>query len=410
MCFNLATVITALPFFVAAAPQHPKQGGAAIPLFKRSSLANADKNANFGALTSQAVATTAKILRGFDNFERNTGLSHSSAVKGARKRASGRLSLHAFANPAGPRLWYGSITVGTPPQIYTVMFDTGSRHASLICVDCDTTCDGHARYDPALSSTSDHVGVPFIVYFGGGESAFGLQYTDNVTIVGLTATDQTLGAAVHYSQGLQASQFDADGIVGMAFQSISGYNQSPFFQTLVSQDQTDEPVFAFSFKDPELYIGGTNPEKYTGDFTYAQVIYCGYWKVSIDNVVGNGENVLSNVVGIVDTGGDLIHGLPEQVAAFYEAIGGTVLPADHHFYTFPCNAVPSVSFTFGGTSFPISADTFNIGPSAEDASLCLGAIIANDFLSHWIVGTVFLSNVYTVFDLANQRVGFAALA
>ncbi|KAF9221823.1 Asp-domain-containing protein [Gyrodon lividus] len=406
MHFTLATVIASLPFSISAAPRRVKQGGTAIPLFMRPSLANANKSVNFEALSSHAATTTAKILRGFDNFERNTGASHPSAMKGARKRASGGLPLHVFADLDGPRLWYGTITIGTPPNTYTVMFDTGSSDLLLPGVDCDGSCNGHVIYDPVSSSTSVSLGEPFAVNFGGGESAFGLQYTDNVTIVGLTATHQTLGSAVHYSQGLQTARFDADGIMGMAFQSISGYSQSPFLQTLVIQDQTDEPVFAFSFNEPELYIGGTNPEKYIGDFTYVPVIYPGYWQVNIDNI----GNVLADVVAIVDTGSDLIHGHSSDVAALYEAIGGTLLPSDNRFYYFPCENVPSVSFTFGGTSFPIPAETFNIGPSAEDASLCLGAIIVDDYFPGWILGTVFLSNVYTVFDLANERVGFAMLA
>ncbi|KAF9219537.1 acid protease [Gyrodon lividus] len=405
MLSTLATTITALPFFVAAAPGCVRKGGTAVALSKGLSLVNANKSVDLEALNSHVASTNDKILRGFDSFEKNTGASHPSGVKRARKRASGGLPLYSF--DVGPHLWLGTASVGTPPLIYTVLFDTGSSNLVLPSVDCDVSCNGHATYNPASSSTSVNLGQPFVMQVGSGDSAFGQQYTDNVTIVGLTATDQTFGAASHYSQGFQIDRFPADGVMGMGFRSISEHNHSPVFQTLVAQGQTNEPVFAFNFAapGPELYLGGTNPDKYTGEFTYTQ----GYWRVDMDNVVINGEVVLTNVDSIIDTGSDLIHGLPEDVATFYEAIGGTPSPIDPRFYTFACDDVPSVSFTFGGTSFPISAGSFIIGPADEDSIDCYGAIMAGN-APFWIIGSIFLSSVYTAFDVGNARVGFATLA
>ncbi|KAF9222826.1 Asp-domain-containing protein [Gyrodon lividus] len=408
MRFTLATVIAALPFFIAAAPQPAKQRGTAIPLSQHSSLVNDHMDANLEALNSHIASTTAKILRGFDNFEKNTGSSHPFAVKGARKRDSGGLPLSSLGDPLNR--WFGTISVGTPPRNFAVLFDTGSSDLILPGIDCDYSCDSHAIYDPGASLTSAELGKPFNIKFTGGDAAFGYQYTDNVTIVGLTANHQTLGAAVHYSQGFQIEQFAGDGVLGMAFQAISDYYQSPFFQSLVTEGQTDEPIFAFSFAapGPELYIGGTNPDMYNGDFAWAPVTQQGYWQVKIDSVVGNGQNVLTNVAGIIDTGSDLVYGPTSDVAALYAAIGGTPFRAGQGLYCFPCDAVPSVSFTFGGTSFPIPARNLNMG-SFGDRSKCVGAIVPSTARS-WVFGTRFLSSVYTAFDVSNGRIGFATLA
>ncbi|KAF9221433.1 acid protease [Gyrodon lividus] len=273
-------------------------------------------------------------------------------------------------------MWAGTISVGTPPKTYIVLFDTGSSDLFLPGADCDNSCDGHEHYE---SSTSVYLDEPFVIQFWSGESAFGHQYVDNVTIVGLTAHHQTLGAASHYSRGFQFDQFFPDGLMGMGFQAISQYNQSPVFQTLVTQGQTDEPVFAFTFADneAELYIGGTNPEMYIGAFSWAHVIEHGFWEVTMDNILGNGQIVLTNIAVIIDTGTDLIHGDPPDVARLYEAIGGTAeLDDGRGFFNFPCDAVPSVSLTFGGTSFPIPPETFNIGTTPNDPSSCTGVIVA----------------------------------
>ncbi|KAF9219390.1 acid protease [Gyrodon lividus] len=410
MRFTLATVVTALPLFIAAAPRPAKQRGTAVPLSKLSSLVMADQSVNFEALNSHIAATTAKIHHGFDNFEKNTGASLPSAMKGAWKRDSSALPLISLSDPLDR--WFGTISIGTPPRNFAVLFDTGSSDVILPGPECDNTCYGHTIYDPEASLTSAALRKFFSINFVGGASSFGNQYSDNVTIVGLTATDQALGTAAYYSEALQIGQFAGDGLLGMAFQSISRLNQRPFFQTLISQDQIEEPMFAFSLATPrpEIYLGGTNPDMYTGDFTWAPIIQQGHWRVNIDSVVCNGQNVLNNVPGIIDTGSLFIIGPPEDVAALYAAVGSIPVLGEPGFYSFPCDAVPSVSFTFGDRSFPIPAEILNMEPSENDPSQCIGSIYAGNFVRTWIVGNTFLSTVYTAFDVANQRVGFATLA
>ncbi|KAF9222888.1 acid protease [Gyrodon lividus] len=411
MHFTLAKAITALPLFVAVT-QCVKQGswGTAIPLSKHLSLFNADKSISLEALKSHVASTRHKILRGFDNFEKNTGASHPSAVSRARECAFGGLPLDSFGVST---LWFGAISIGTPPSSYTVVFDSGSSNLILPGIDCDTNCNGHTLYDPASSSSSVYLGKPFLITYGSGDIhiTFGQLYINNVTIAGLTALDQILGVASHYSQSFQLEKFPPDGLMGMGFQSLSQYYQSPVFQTLVTQGQTDEPVFAFNFASPKpkLYLGGSNPDMYTGGFSYTEVTEQSYWQVNMDNVVVNGKIILTYVDSVIDMGSELIHGSPGDVATFYEAIGGAPSPDNPKFYTFPCNDVPSVSFTFGGTSFPISADSLIHGSADSNSIDCYGAIVVGQF-PFWVVGMAFLRNVYTTFDVANVCVGFATLA
>lgn len=62
--------------------------------------------------------------------------------------------------------------------------------------------------------------------------------------------------------------------MGMSFESLSEYQASPVFQTLVAEGQVTDPVFSFMLSSDggELYIGGTNPALYTGNFSYAPVV------------------------------------------------------------------------------------------------------------------------------------------
>lgn len=313
-------------------------------------------------------------------------------------------------------LWHGTISVGTPPVEYTVDFDTGSSDLFLPGPNCTTNCAGHTVYDPSKSSTSSPLNVPFALQYGDGSTVSGNQFVDTVSIGGLTATNQTLGAANVYSDGFNSTNFVPDGLMGMGFQSISVYNAPPVFQSIVSSGAMAAPVFSFKLagNGSELLIGGTNSALFTGDFVFAPVTQQGYWQVNMDGASVGGTQAVGNITSIIDTGTTLIVGDQTNVAKLYQSIPGskdasTTVGAG--FFTFPCASVPSVSLSFGGRAFPLSNETFNLGAVSTGSSDCIGGIVSGDVgNSGWIVGDVFLQNVYAQFDFGNTRVGFAALA
>jgi cathepsin D len=82
------------------------------------------------------------------------------------------------------------------------------------------------------------------------------------------AKPQTLGAATNES-GF-GSGFPADGLIGMAFQSVSLLNAPPVFKTLISEGVLTSNVFGFKLaaSGSELFLGSTNTKLYTGNFTW----------------------------------------------------------------------------------------------------------------------------------------------
>jgi cathepsin D len=105
----------------------------------------------------------------------------------------------------------------------------------------------------------------FFGLFVGAESAHTLHYQ---------AESQTLGAANTYD-GFQRDRFPPDGLMGMAFPSISVFNASSPFQTIFSQNDAISPIFGFklasSDSDSELFLGGVNTSLYKGDFTWVNL-------------------------------------------------------------------------------------------------------------------------------------------
>ncbi|KAH7912689.1 aspartic peptidase domain-containing protein [Hygrophoropsis aurantiaca] len=418
MRFALTTIIASIPFLVTAVPSTRSEAseGVSIPITKHSVLKNSDGSVNLPALRAHLDRTVRKIEHGFELFELNTGSAHplaGSLSPDSRKKQGG----DPLTDADDGELWYGIISVGSPAKTYTVDFDTGSSDIFLPGPSCGTTCSGHKIYNPKASSTSKDLHKTFNLTFGDGAAVLGEQYTDRVTIAGLQATGQTLGVAKQYSPGLAASEFPPDGLVGMAYKSLSRYNAEPLFQTLVKEGTISKNSFSFKLAKTgsELYIGGANPKMYKGGFTYVDVTKQGYWEVPLGGVSSAGKKIIGQVDSIIDSGTSLILGDNANVKKIYEAIGGkdATSTVGAGFYSFPCKSVPPVSLIFGGKSFPLSADTFNVGLVSAGSEDCIGGIVGQDMdpkRPFWIVGDVFMANVYTTFDLGNNRVGFAHLA
>ncbi|PVF94542.1 acid protease [Serendipita vermifera] len=372
MQFSLATILAVLPLLAAASPlaQQPR---VTIPLTKRSNVRRADGSVDIDVMKLQVAHSTGKILRGFDTYARNKGQRHSLAPPTFQKREVG----HDELTDESSQLWQGKISVGTPAVEYTAL------------------------------------NKPFSLKYGDGSTVSGKQFTDTVEIAGLKATKQTLGAATQYSSGFESSNFPADGLMGMGFQSISEYNAPPVFQSLVSAGQTSDPVFAMKLTEQgsELTLGGLADNLYTGDITYVPVTQEGYWQVNFDSLNVGGKAVVQSTPCIVDSGTTLVIGDTQSVADFYSKISEAKADSTigDGFYSFPCSAkLPDVSFTLGGKEFPMTK-SLNFGPLQEGSDTCVGSIIGNADIGSqfWILGDAFMTNYYTVFDLGNSQVGFA---
>jgi Eukaryotic aspartyl protease len=110
-------------------------------------------------------------------------------------------------------------------------------------------------------------------------------------------------------------------------------------------------------------------------------------------------------------GAALISGPPELVAQFYGHIPGAQPAGAAHdgYYIFPCNTdLPEIFFEFDAFIFYIE-DNLSLGPWQMGSPDCLGAITGLEVVNGWTMGTVFMTDYYTIFDVANRRVGFADL-
>ncbi|XP_026533979.1 chymosin-like [Notechis scutatus] len=73
--------------------------------------------------------------------------------------------------------YYGKIYIGTPPQEFTVVFDTGSSNLWVPSIFCKSpACKNHQQFNPNLSSTFKKTKQSMAIWYGTGSMKGMLGY------------------------------------------------------------------------------------------------------------------------------------------------------------------------------------------------------------------------------------------
>ena len=314
-------------------------------------------------------------------------------------------------------LYYGTIGIGTPPQTFQVQFDTGSSNLWVPQVGC-VYCGHKNTYNHGLSSTYMPIGVDFFIGYGDGSNVTGIYSSDDVTIGGDLVVKQQPFAEIHDLSGQGPSYAFApnDGILGLAFQSISVDGATTVFENLIAQKIVDQPVFSFYLGDNgpgEFTLGGWDTSKFEGQIHKVPLDNATFWQVQLDGVIaGTYKSVgsgLDAIQAIVDSGTSFIAGPYTDIQNLATALGASLDQFGN--YIFDCSNVkniPDVRFIFGGLELVIP------GPETviQQQGVCYLAFEAlpPGLAKQWILGDTFMRQFYTVFNYVEGWVGFAVLS
>jgi cathepsin D len=357
--------------------------------------------------------------------------------------------------------YYGEISLGTPPQPFSVVFDTGSSNLwvpSSACKGLDLACLLHRRYNAKQSSTYAADGAPFTIQYGSGEMS-GYLSRDTLRIGGLTVSNVSFAEATS-EPGVAFAVTKFDGILGLGYDSIAVGGVPTAFEAIYRSGQLAAPVFAFHlYRQPHpsfnplgadeggtLMLGGVDKAAYVGEIHWVPVTRKAYWQFDLERISLGEHTIAEGLSAIADTGTSLLVGPSAVVRGLLRAIGHDAplaTPAggggrglddggggegDAHRrdgaadssagqVTLPCSkvhALPTLTFSIGGRRFSLEGPEYVLKLETLGQSECVLGIAEMDVPPPagplWILGDVFLSKFLAVFDFGANRVGLAPAA
>jgi hypothetical protein len=250
--------------------------------------------------------------------------------------------------------------------------------------------------------------TPFSVTYGTG-SVSGTLATDTLHIGSLSPT-VSFGLATNVSDEFKS--YPMDGILGIGQgDTVSGGAQ--IMTSLLSAQLISSKIYGIHLSrsrdglaDGELNLGAANKARYAGDLNWLDCVPndTGFWEISVADASVDGKNIgLAGKKAIMDTGTSYILMPPADALALHSKIAGYA--QDGETFSVPCDTASALAFVFGPQSYNISTADWVGGKLAS--GLCQSKIVGRQTFneSQWLVGDVFLKNVYSVFDFEKNRVG-----
>ncbi|GAA5879351.1 hypothetical protein JCM8547_008119 [Rhodosporidiobolus lusitaniae] len=349
------------------------------------------------------------------------------------KRQSGQrgvVPLRDFFSAPLDIMIYGIVSIGTPPQDFPLLVDTGSAD---LWVYAEGTGSNQAEWDASRSSTAVTTpAVPWDIQYGKGEQT-GYLNEDIVTIGGYSVNNTVFAAADSLNSAF--TSYPISGLIGFGFGAIAASGYAPWFERLINSGQLSEQYFGIYFvrasdvaeeqnlrstgsiDGAELCVGCVDSTKYEGEITWCPVTSEGFWAVESDGIALNGSIVEgTSFRAVIDSGTTLIQ-VPSVVASrFYAQLPSSSISLDGSgTYTLPCNTpISSLAVSFGGVQFEVPPKDL-LRAVSRDGRTCMLTISAGanqdvDGEYIGIIGGVFLKNAYSIYSYSHSgspAVGFA---
>lgn len=363
----------------------------------------------------QARSHSVMLQRAAVKFAQKTHLTRRSHKSKRRSKRSRSKVVHASE-------YYGKVAVGTPPQEFLVVFDTGSGNLLLPGKECtDEACTSHKRFDSQLSKNSIQIAFAdspdkpvekggdrdvVTITFGTGEMS-GVFVQDRICVGSICTKGNFVSATEESDEPFSLVPFD--GIFGLALQEMSEGKGFNVLDCMVRDHVLKSNAFAVFFgagdkEDSEITFGEYKRERMASELFYAPVSTPGYWQVEMEDItIANSRQNLCKGIKCqvaVDTGTSLLAGPTDIVNALIDRLSVADDCANY-------KKLPQLGFLVQGHILNLQAEDY-VDKSEDGCSVTLMTLdIPPPKGPLFIFGDPFLRKYYTVYDRDKLRVGFA---
>ncbi|KAF9137433.1 hypothetical protein BGX30_010259 [Mortierella sp. GBA39] len=278
--------------------------------------------------------------------------------------------------------------------MFDVIIDTGSPITWLSSSSCMTkTCLTATRFHCDSSTSCKTLNNTFSASYVSGQGISGHYVAETYTIDSL----QFRGAAGIVTQNKAQLPAKVDGIMGLCRRLRSGGSAGG-----------------------EITFGGVDTTKFRGEITYVNCAGERPWSIpSGGTTVGSTRINVNGALAAIDTGTTAML-VPRAIPGAIRVVAPFLTTQEGLWYM-PCSGDTVVTMTFGTLTFQIPHTHLALQSAlskTQQGDYYLSAVMfpsgSTVSIQEWLIGDVFLKNVYSVFDFGTNaatggRIGFAHL-
>ena len=307
--------------------------------------------------------------------------------------------------------YFSALGFGSSGKTMYLLIDSGASSTWVMGSGCTTkSCQSHTLFGRADSNTLQTTGKTFTLAYGTGTVSGSAAY-DNVDF-GDFAVNVSFGLASDVSNDFLS--YPMDGILGLGRPNSDEGRYPSVFEAIKAARSLNSNQFGVHLSssadgetDGELNFGAPDTGRYDGSLSFTKTISNGpMWDIGLEDAGFDGQLCgFKDRTAIIDTGTSFMLLPPEDARKLHAQIPGW--KKDGESYRVPCSTTKPLQLVFSGVAYNIS-NTDYIAKSNAVGEMCPTNIIGKKPFdaNQWLVGDVFLKNVYTVFDFDESQVGF----
>jgi len=336
---------------------------------------------------------------------------------------------YTFTKRENDGVYYADIRIGTPPQTFTVIVDTGSATIAVPCQGC--SCGNHNHFDVSKSSTGKGTGGRYRQCYSEGSCNEGSLIREKICIgdkcTGDEAVDHTFGCCSKFASAFKTQE--ADGIIGLSGSS------GTLISDLRSHHKLEDNVFSVCFGHGMggMSVGGYSDDRHLEPVQWVPMVsQASFYKVQVKQLYVNGQAIkMTSTIPIVDSGttftyvNSQTHDLLRKSFDTFcgasaencpgqknppntpkmdtrDAVYCYSKPEDMDYLTWT-SKYPSIDIEFDSNRICAPASSYFF--KSKDNIFCVGYL--RDSRSRMVIGAISMIGFDVIFDHDNNRVGWA---